>query len=385
VQLQELKEKKGLRDRQTELVEEAQAELTRVHKKKEAAGSASAEYKDLVERRRTIGEQMQTLTGQLVAARTKAGLPRDQSPADLQEELADLLTRLEITADQLERVVGETIDHEREANEELAGAQGALEVARRDLSAAVTAGRHSARELLDSPRFAWARAQVDSSALGSDEKREQALGELAVRTRNVARELVVTEDLLTQIVDYTERISQQTALPDQAADIAEALWSALETRVRSRLDSPTIRRFLFGGNELTAVDLRAKTISWSADGRAEERPFEAFSTGEQAFAFTQARILSLPPLPAKKDRLLVLDEFGAFIAADRADALAEFLVSDEVHERASTVLVVLPQQVDYGAQLEFVTGELKQRYEARVRELADHGYFTEPLQLTDLE
>jgi len=74
----------------------------------------------------------------------------------------------------------------------------------------------------------------------------------------------------------------------------------------------------------------------SGDGLKSQRSMEAFSSGERAFAFTQARIADLEP-SSKPNRLLILDEFGAYVSADRLPDLASFLASyvDDFAEQVS--------------------------------------------------
>lgn len=109
------------------------------------------------------------------------------------------------------------------------------------------------------------------------------------------------------------------------------------------------------------------------DGSADIRALASYSTGEQAFAFTQARIADIEP-SAKPNRLLFLDEFGAFVSADRMPDLAAFLSSGIVKQVAEQVIVVLPLQVDYEAELEDTRGSLRAKYEERSRQIKQRGY-----------
>ncbi|KQP84570.1 hypothetical protein ASF35_06700 [Aeromicrobium sp. Leaf291] len=103
-----------------------------------------------------------------------------------------------------------------------------------------------------------------------------------------------------------------------------------------------------------------------------------FSTGEQAFAFTQARILDITP-SSKPNRLLVLDEFGAFVSADRLPDLAAFLSAPEVEEVANQVLVILPLHVNYELEVEHTTGTLRKSYEMRLAQIRERDYCAVPL------
>jgi hypothetical protein len=99
---------------------------------------------------------------------------------------------------------------------------------------------------------------------------------------------------------------------------------------------------------------------------------EGFSSGERAYAFTQARIADLEP-STKPNRLLVLDEFGAYVAADRLPDLADFL-ANEARGVADQVLVILPLHVDYRNELDSTVGQLRTQYEKRLTQIEDRGY-----------
>ena len=205
-----------------------------------------------------------------------------------------------------------------------------------------------------------------SAATGAAEARAQ-------RTRDV----VETLGRLVRVMSKGEALGRESWL----LGLDELLLDALGNDFRERLDNPAIRKALFGGNELRRLDLRTRTLVWHDDSGVVQRPLEAFSTGEQAFAFTQARILGLEELPADQDRLLVLDEFGAFVAADRLAELASFLAADDVQKRASQVLVILPLQANYEAERDETTGWLRDRYDDRLRQLNESGYIAERFSL----
>jgi hypothetical protein len=200
-------------------------------------------------------------------------------------------------------------------------------------------------------RFAAGRARL----LALDKRLDDA-DRLLASFRAVANAALSTEDAL---VGSTSRV--------------RAVRTVLGNELRGFLDTPAIRDALFDGAEIVDVDpVEAHLTLETADGRST-RPFESFSTGEQAFAFTQARIRELvaPPQP---NRLLVLDEFGAFVAADRLPALIEFLSAETLGAICDQVLVILPLQVDYEADVGFTTGALAERYRERAAQIADRGY-----------
>ncbi len=184
-------------------------------------------------------------------------------------------------------------------------------------------------------------------------------------------------------LDALARLAEVMAAGDRPGEetwllgLDRLLVQALSEQLRQRLDTEPIRDALFGGNPLISLDLNNRMLAWQSEDGVVHRPLEGFSTGQQAFAFTQARILGLEELPEGRDRLLVLDEFGAFVAADRLDELATFLAAESVRRRASQVVVVLPLQTDYEADREETTGQLRARYDERVTQLQESGYIAE--------
>lgn len=96
------------------------------------------------------------------------------------------------------------------------------------------------------------------------------------------------------------------------------------------------------------VDLQVREVLWEEGEILRSRPLEAFSSGEQAFAYTRARLGLLddednPP----QNRLLVLDEFGAFIAHDRLQQVFDVLEDRIPHHPTDQVVVILPLAHDY--------------------------------------
>jgi hypothetical protein len=107
------------------------------------------------------------------------------------------------------------------------------------------------------------------------------------------------------------------------------------------------------------------------------RPLSAFSSGEQAFAYARARIAGLD-LPAPgQHRLLVLDEFSAFVAGDRRTLLYRLL--DEVIRRgsASQVLLIVPLAQDFSDPSVRSAAERDTTLSRRMAEVDRRGYFVE--------
>lgn len=159
-----------------------------------------------------------------------------------------------------------------------------------------------------------------------------------------------------------------------AAEVAIA--QAVEARTKSMLSSPAIRASLFGGGEVQRVSFVDRSVTWSVEGVERTRPLSAFSSGQQAFGYVRAQLEELRG-HSSNNRMVFLDEFGAFIAADQRKPLSELLNRELSQDLADEVVVVLPLQADYVAELSQTTGKLRDRYEERARQIEAHGYFTE--------
>jgi hypothetical protein len=117
------------------------------------------------------------------------------------------------------------------------------------------------------------------------------------------------------------------------------------------------------------------TVLWTNEGVTLERPLSAFSSGEQAFAYTQAQVALLEHDDAAvANRLIVLDEFNAFIDSQRMDDLASYLVDRRSRIPHDQVVVILPLETQNTAG---ATGATV----ARIRELENRGYFAEAFHL----
>ncbi|MED7928069.1 hypothetical protein SMD20_27680 [Nonomuraea sp. LP-02] len=167
----------------------------------------------------------------------------------------------------------------------------------------------------------------------------------------------------------------------ESGEAASGSWNEtvrlyLGSHVRRWFDNDRVRDALFGSGTNIFLDPVSMIVSWTnGKGEAQSRPLSAFSSGEQAFAFTRARMAQLDrEAPTAMNRLIALDEFGSVIDRDGMAHLAQYLSDRCVEKPDEQVVVILP--------LREGTLELSRREApARVRSLEDRGYFTEPLLL----
>jgi hypothetical protein len=361
--------------RQEELLDEADREVATATDRAETAGVLDETFREDSRRLGQLEEQIDQLGTRLAELYEQMGLVGGQSledaQADLDAELADLgiddpgsLTGEEQVS---RRGVEEATTAVNAASDRAANLRRAVTVVQAAIDAALST-------LHADPVWRWV-------APGPNLNGEDALSRFAdVRSRLLAldQRLEDADRLLESFrAVATAALDKDDPLVGRTPRVA-AVRRVLGNELRGFLNTPRIRAALFGGAQVTNVDPLKAQLTLATPEGASTRPFESFSTGEQAFAFTQARIRELVA-PDEPNRLLVLDEFGAFVAADRLPALIQFLNADALGAICDQVLVVLPLQVDYEADLEFTTGALADRYRERAAQIQQRGYCAVPL------
>ena len=122
------------------------------------------------------------------------------------------------------------------------------------------------------------------------------------------------------------------------------LRSWTEVEIGRILSSTALREQLFNNAETVHFDLEGLAVQWrTLDGKRRRRPLEAFSSGEQVFAYTRAKLETLRDLKSTSQYVVVfLDEFGAFVARDRFSELMRYVQDDVLGDIADQVVVMLP-------------------------------------------
>jgi hypothetical protein len=153
----------------------------------------------------------------------------------------------------------------------------------------------------------------------------------------------------------------------------------LEDQTAAQLSQPgVVDAFLGEGASDVSVDLRERQVSWTVGGRHRTQSLEAFSSGEQAFGFLKARLeLTSPDTRAAHNRLVALDEFGAFISGERQRDLRKWLSQWSAAEPTLQLLLILPAR-DFQDLAERAVGEERDRYGQLAQLMRSPGYtFTE--------
>jgi hypothetical protein len=121
---------------------------------------------------------------------------------------------------------------------------------------------------------------------------------------------------------------------------------------------------LFENGSRLRVDLNDMTTTWTTSSNERRtRPLEAFSSGERAFAYTRVQLEEIGH-HTSDNKVVFLDEFGAYVARDRLSQLLAFIRNRVLGKLADQVLVVLPLGSD-------------PHDEGQQNEIAQRGYFVE--------
>lgn len=133
------------------------------------------------------------------------------------------------------------------------------------------------------------------------------------------------------------------------ASAGDILTKWAENTISDLLSTPELRTELFDESPVVSFNIKDLTVSWTEGGtkRRRRRPLEAFSSGEQVFAYTKAKLERLSSLHDSTDNVVVfLDEFGAFVARDRFAQLVTYIQHDALGRIADQIVVTVPLSGD---------------------------------------
>ncbi|MBO9534665.1 MAG: hypothetical protein J7513_16955 [Solirubrobacteraceae bacterium] len=374
----ELKQKIGDLDRAQQLLNEATQEAATAAAKAEAAGGEDERIKELTADLVALEDEANRLALEQAELNAGVSLEGGRSAEDAQADLARALDDLGLGELDLPDAELASRSEVADATRQLNSASAKVDLLRRNIAAQSGELEAVVATLTSEPRFDIARTVPAIADLVASAGSEPArIDDLARVLKHADEKLRKAESLIDQLVEVTSTAMDSRS--GRSPVLTEAIRRALNQELQDALNQPSIQELVFDDARVSSVDLLRRQLELlHEDGTSDTRGFATFSTGEQAFAFTQARILELPRMGAP-NRVLVLDEFGAFVAADRLPALEAFLASAPVHDIVDQVFVVLPLQADYETELEQTTGELRERYAARVEQLKEKRYFVIPL------
>ena len=323
-------------------------------------GTARQEANDLHARRAVVTHQLSHLAGGATRAELleelMAGLTtNDVASEELEATIVDLnqlLSELEQERDSLSQ---EVTSLQVIIQEELSGLRTASRVVSSD--AAYEWIRSFAGHLLPRPE------QAEDDQLLLLERWTTAVASVQARLeqlRNDAEAISVVLDRLAQHVHSNQ--GRVLTDHDDLRYFSEVRSWMGEVLAR-QFSGPEIAGALFDGGVIVDVDLDDMAVVWDTEnGERRRRPIEAFSSGEKAFAFTLARLETVDFLGAR-NRLAVLDEFGAYVDYERMGQLVEILQTNVLNTKADQIVVIVPLSRSYSNAAPTVSAEISEQLE----------------------
>jgi hypothetical protein len=333
----------------------------------EAEADTDASYRAVMGQLRELADELVRLVEARATLRqSRAMLDRFGSAETLQEQISDARTNIGSTEPASQLLVSQRSSLER-ARKEFSDAE---EQQREAVTASeqFDARAESAWRSLRGDAYRWLHT-IDELRLPDRFSVETVTPQLARITSLVER----FRNLVDVLPRRTGRLQEALAGldreigkgPIESDPDREALLAYYEGELAQLLRSPEIAETVLEGGEFQEIDLAAAEIAWTdKKGSPIRRPIEAFSSGEAAFTYILASILQRSDVAAE-NRVLILDEFGAFIQGDRIRVLLEFLRREVLEKhRADQVVVVLPlRQLDDGEAPD--EAELRKQVEQR--------------------
>ena len=367
--------------RTDKLVKDGTAALKAAQGKATGATQAAATLRDVHAELGTVQADLTAAHQESVDLQERIGLNGVTSAKEAKAALYRILGELGLVEADLGEAQAVAIANVRGETDRVARIRESIQNAQSSTDEALGNIRTLVAEVTTAAHYQWLR-----EALSKEQLRAFASGSTDI-LRTIRSSILEASDVVFAAVGELEGLARLAHVlaedkPSKSdttqleQKLGEPMARALGESLRQALNSESIRQRVFSGMEVLGLDLQGQVIVLGENGREERRPMSAFSTGERAFAFTQARIKDLP-ISTKPNRLLVLDEFGAFISADRMADLREFL--ETLSDIADQIVIILPLQVNYQAELKDTRGQLKERYEERIRQLDAHGYLAVPL------
>jgi hypothetical protein len=301
-------------------------------------------------------------------------------------QLTDLLAGLGLEESRLIDETSRMEDLTSRTQVEMRRREEILQSARRDVAKAEAEIRSAAATILEAHDLSWLR-----SAVGADRLPRQAQGIEAQ-----AASLDAIKERLSLVLDRLGAFRVQLAAIQEALRSVAGVLRGQDPKAERYV--PEIQRWLgkdfsqwFNDEKVKAellpdatsdirVDVAKEEVVWSEGEQRKSRPLESFSSGEQAFAYTRARLAVLDeerPRPA--NRLIVLDEFGSFIAHDRLSVLLAYLAERGASYTGDQILVILPVSQDYSLQASRAIGHERERFEEWAAQVADRDYLVREL------
>ena len=355
---------------------------------------ATSKLRQLEAVRRECDDQLMELAAQRAALSQRLGpLPSGATEASLSSQLDVLLKRLRLDVQSLETANRVAQENDRVAQEVLRESQDRAAGLRRETARAQNEVRAAVATVADGAELAWLRTAISEhlipaetagfeSQIHSIDKIRDILAAIAERLGSLRAQMGGVETAF-ESVSKNLRSEAPRSVPD--ADerefyLSETYQFLSEQFSRWFNDTRIRREILPLATSDVTVDAKGRDVTWHEGERQRSRPLEAFSSGQQAFAYTRARLAVLDDEPHRPlNRLIVLDEFGSFIAHDLLTGLLNYLVERMGRHVGDQVLVILPLSTDYQEMAERASGDEKVRLQGLAGSVASKNYLVRVL------
>jgi hypothetical protein len=350
--------------------------------------NAGSQMESLEVQRRESDDRLLQLAAERAALRQQLGATGDgTTESALTAHLAQALKQIAVDEAGLATALVEAEQALRRIQLDLVKVQDTVASVRGELARASIEIRMATEALMSDKQLTWIRttfAQAYPVPIEADTPQQQLARidaarkiSLTVNDRlgELRSQLGAVESALRGVARHLR------GMDPQAVRYLPQLQSWMGERFSDWFNNARVRHELLPTAEGdVAVNVGSREVVWTEHDSARSRPLEAFSSGEQAFAYTRARLAILDEEQAKPaNRLIVLDEFGAFIAHDRLAGLLAYLQERARENVEDQVLVVLPLSRDYAELAKTAYGNEAERFARLAEEITARQYAVQPL------
>ena len=342
---------------------------------------ALAELQALESRRRECDSELLELAATRAVLRQQLGFLGGDTPEVVESRLALTLKDLGLAPDALAVAIDDARQADRNARLKVGDTSVRVTTLRRDLARAEADVKRTLRQLGATGDLLWLQkaTKLPRELTGGEAIENQLImiGRIRAKVEAVVERLGTLRTQLAAIEAALRGIGRQLRGQDAEAIVfVTELEKWFDARFSEWFNSDKVRRELLPeADDRISVDVRQRQVRWLAKGHERSRPLEAFSSGEQAFAYTKARLAVLDEHPLiAPNRLIVLDEFGAFIAHDRLTGLLSYLRERVKDHPDDQVLIVLPLSHDYASEASSSIGLPKENLKKLAEQIKSRGF-----------
>ena len=301
----------------------------------------------------------------------------------LTRQLAGALDSLGLQETELNSASNAAEAQSAEADAALAVAAETLRERQHKLARAKASVRDAIRVLKSDSRLSWLR-----SALGP---RQPSSDDIIRLHKELLTAREVVDDVLDRLGSHRSQLDaiasalrgvarQLRGQTVDASEYVEQIHEWLGDSFSAWFNDERVRRELLQEADADAqitVNLKTQRVVWTENQVTRSRPLEAFSSGEQAFAYTRARLAVFDDSDTPvRNRLIVLDEFGAFISHHLLEGLLDYLQEWTVPRPSDRLLLILPLSRDYEQMASGAVGARAKQYAQLAKGVAACGYAT---------